>query len=248
VKVWIVSSELTFVPQNYYEVLEPLVDLPEVKGLIILRNRSPLLFLKGLYLWLRGLAPGIGSLLMRNYLASFFDQRARLFKSRSKELRYFASINSPDCLDFIRSEGIDLLINARTRDIYKEEVLALPRFGCLNIHHGLLPHQRGVLCDLWALTRGDEAGFSIHRMSKKLDDGEILCVRTVPVNKELRSFADYLKLGARMEGEELRRILVEFRETKRFNTLQNERSSTTRYFKNPKAQDLRDFKKQGFRV
>ncbi|MBP7845564.1 MAG: hypothetical protein KA116_12220 [Proteobacteria bacterium] len=244
--VWIVSSELTFVPGNYQEVLLPLVKHPDVKGLIILKNRNPRLLLKGLFFALSGLARGIGINLVKNYFRSFFDSRRKLFKSFAKKVVDLNTMNSSEALQLVSDEKIDLLINARTRDIYKTPILKAPTLGCINIHHGLLPDQRGVFCDLWAISQARDAGFSIHKMSEKLDDGEILKVKTVSTAGSTKSFKNYLNLGPKLEGEELFNLLNEIKSSAKISGIKNIRTPNTKYFKNPKISDLKRLKSEGF--
>jgi methionyl-tRNA formyltransferase len=59
--------------------------------------------------------------------------------------------------------------------ILKPEVLAVPRFGSVNIHASLLPELRGAAPIHWAIVRGHETtGITIQRMEAGLDSGPIL--------------------------------------------------------------------------
>jgi methionyl-tRNA formyltransferase len=58
------------------------------------------------------------------------------------------------------------------------EVLALPRFGVLNVHPSALPRYRGPAPLLWAIRNGDPTiGVTVHRMDDGLDTGPILAQR-----------------------------------------------------------------------
>ena len=58
------------------------------------------------------------------------------------------------------------------------EVLALPRYGCLNIHASLLPRWRGAAPIERAILAGDaESGISIMQMDAGLDTGPVLLRR-----------------------------------------------------------------------
>jgi methionyl-tRNA formyltransferase len=62
------------------------------------------------------------------------------------------------------------------------EVLALPRFGCLNIHASLLPRWRGAAPIQRALLAGDtESGVSIMQMDSGLDTGPVLLQRRLAI-------------------------------------------------------------------
>ena len=111
---------------------------------------------------------------MKNTLKAAFKDRRALAKKHDIPLHFFDNPNSPDFLEFVKNHQTDLLINARTRFIYKSKILKLPRLGAINIHHGLLPEFRGTMCDLWALYNNRPTGFSIHVMEKKIDNGGII--------------------------------------------------------------------------
>jgi methionyl-tRNA formyltransferase len=61
-------------------------------------------------------------------------------------------------------------------------VLALPRFGCLNIHASLLPRWRGAAPVQRTILAGDEGtGITIMQMDAGLDTGAILLTRRIDI-------------------------------------------------------------------
>jgi methionyl-tRNA formyltransferase len=69
----------------------------------------------------------------------------------------------------------DLLITIGFNWVIPADVLAVPRLGAINLHDGLLPRYRGMNATGWALRNGEsQIGFTIHRMTPRLDDGPIL--------------------------------------------------------------------------
>ena len=79
----------------------------------------------------------------------------------------------------------DLIVVAAYGRLIPSEILAMPEFGCLNIHPSLLPRYRGSSPVASAILQGDEVtGVSIMVMDKGLDTGPILSQRTVPVGAE----------------------------------------------------------------
>lgn len=61
-------------------------------------------------------------------------------------------------------------------------LLELPAHGMLGVHPSLLPVYRGAAPVAWALLNGDPStGISIYRLTERLDDGDVLRQRTVPV-------------------------------------------------------------------
>jgi methionyl-tRNA formyltransferase len=79
----------------------------------------------------------------------------------------------------------DIIIVAAYGRIITSEILALPEFGCLNVHPSLLPRYRGSSPVVSAILQGDEVtGVTIMMMDKGLDTGPILTQRMAPIMVE----------------------------------------------------------------
>jgi methionyl-tRNA formyltransferase len=66
--------------------------------------------------------------------------------------------------------------------ILPEEILNIPKLGCVNIHVSLLPHLRGAAPIQRAIIGGDsKSGVSIMQMDSNLDTGAILLQQTINV-------------------------------------------------------------------
>jgi methionyl-tRNA formyltransferase len=81
-----------------------------------------------------------------------------------------------------------------------EAALAVPRYGIVNVHPGLLPRYPGPNPLGWALRNGDrELGLTVHRMTADIDGGPILAQGAVPVTDDDDSDAIIAKLGTLLE-------------------------------------------------
>ena len=84
------------------------------------------------------------------------------------------SVNTPDYLSHLRNLSPDLAVVVSFGQILKEELLGLPRFGCLNVHASLLPAYRGASPIVSAILNGENrTGVSFMRMDKGLDTGPV---------------------------------------------------------------------------
>lgn len=64
-------------------------------------------------------------------------------------------------------------------------MLALPRFGCINLHASLLPRYRGAAPIQWAVAMGETVtGNTTMLLEEGLDTGPILLQREVPIKPE----------------------------------------------------------------
>ena len=105
-------------------------------------------------------------------------------------------------LERIQPEAIAVVAYGR---IIPEWMLALPRFGNINVHGSLLPKYRGAAPVQWAIARGERvSGVTTMQLDAGLDTGPMLLARDVPV-PESAMVIDLLDILAVVGGE----LLVE---------------------------------------
>jgi methionyl-tRNA formyltransferase len=76
----------------------------------------------------------------------------------------------------------DVIVVAAYGLILPQDVLDLPRFGCINVHGSVLPRWRGAAPIAAAILAGDvEAGVSIMRMDAGVDTGPMLSAAYLPI-------------------------------------------------------------------
>ena len=242
----LVTSEVTFVRENYHQVILSLAKNPHILGLIVIRNREPKLSVLGLVAAVTGAAPRFGFQLFRNNLFPNTEQKIRAYEKEGKEVFFTRDINAPSTLTYLRSLTLDLIINARSRCFFREEVLALPRLGCINIHHGLLPFQRGVMCDFWAHMYDRPFGFTLHQMTKKIDDGPILRVEEVHVSP--KNYTQSIFEGSKLEARVLAEVLDDIDRKQEISGIPNLKTPETKYWKNPKLMDFYRLRLKGIKV
>ncbi len=79
----------------------------------------------------------------------------------------------------------DLIVVIAYGQILKKEVLALPRWGCINVHSSLLPRWRGAAPIHHAILAGDVfTGVTTQHMAEKLDAGDLLLQETTAITEE----------------------------------------------------------------
>lgn len=109
-------------------------------------------------------------------------------------------------------EGLrpDLIIVVAYGLILTSQVLAIPRFGCWNVHASALPRWRGAAPIQRALLAGDsETGVDLMQMEKGLDTGPVLLSRRTDILSDDTggSLHDRLSLlGGDLLSEGLRRL------------------------------------------
>jgi methionyl-tRNA formyltransferase len=106
----------------------------------------------------------------------------RLFNARGIPVRDVADVNAPAFLADLSARGVDLIVSINTPQKLRSPILNLPAHGCLNVHFGMLPRYRGLLPIFHAIVNGESSfGVTVHLMDEKLDNGDIVAQRAVPI-------------------------------------------------------------------
>ena len=109
-------------------------------------------------------------------------------------------LRQPEAMEQLQAWSPDVIVVAAFGQILKQEVLDLPRFGCINVHASLLPRWRGAAPINAAILHGDEeTGITIMKMDVGLDTGPILSQRSVRIQPDETAgslFEKLSKLGA----------------------------------------------------
>ncbi len=251
-KTIFVTSDVTYVKDNYLSLIDRVTSsasLPEkVEAAAMIMIKVPeKLLLKNIFGLLAIGAPGFSFTLLRNLVQSRVnDPRAKLLSERGIRLFKCKTVNSQAALEFIGGIAPDLMVNMRTRNIYKKPVLDLPKIGCINIHHGLLPDNRGTMCDLWAWIEERPVGFSIHWMNEKIDDGAI--IERCEVNTSgCRSYMEIPWRSSQLEGPCLLNCLERIRRHGRNIGIPNV-TEKENYTRTPSPAKIAEIRRRGMRL
>jgi len=106
--------------------------------------------------------------------------------------------NSPQGCQALRDLEPDLIISIRYRRILRDEAIAIPGKGVINLHSGILPDYRGVMATFWALLAGEkEIGTTLHWIvDSGIDTGPILGINRRATRPEHSYLANILGLYA----------------------------------------------------
>ena len=84
-------------------------------------------------------------------------------------------IREAEEVEILRQIPADIFVVAAFGQILSQEILDMPKFGCVNIHASLLPKYRGAAPIQWAVIDGEEkTGVTIQQMNAGIDTGDIL--------------------------------------------------------------------------
>lgn len=119
-------------------------------------------------------------------------------------------VRAPEAVETLRGYGADVFVIAAFGQILSEELLTLPRYGCINIHASLLPKYRGSAPIQRVILEGEkETGVTIMQMDKGIDTGDMLLQSVVPIAEKETGDSLHDKLaqeGAKLIVEALRKL------------------------------------------
>ena len=118
-----------------------------------------------------------------------------------------ASFKTADADATLRGLDLDALVVVAYGLILPSSALAVPHFGCFNIHASLLPRWRGAAPIQRALLAGDATtGVTIMRMAAGLDTGPMLAAREVQIAERETAGTLHDRLGV-LGGELIVEVL-----------------------------------------
>ena len=94
-------------------------------------------------------------------------------------------IKAPEAVAELREYPADIYIVAAFGQILSQEILDIPRLGCLNIHASLLPGYRGASPIQHVIIDGRrETGITVMQMDAGLDTGDMLYKKSIPIEDD----------------------------------------------------------------
>lgn len=95
----------------------------------------------------------------------------------------FKNINY-DGISYLKDWSLDLIISIRFGQIFKQEIIGVPKFGIINFHSGILPEFQGIMASFWSMLHGyKKIGGTLHLISDAtIDTGDIIEISYLDVN------------------------------------------------------------------
>ena len=97
----------------------------------------------------------------------------------------------------LKDLNCELMVTAAFGQILSKENLESARLGCVNVHASLLPAYRGSSPIQWAVINGEkETGVTIMQTAYKMDSGDIILQKSIPVGEDETAGELFEKLSA----------------------------------------------------
>lgn len=130
------------------------------------------------------------------------DRKGNIIYSPCKKLaienniQVFQPLKIRDDYQRILDMNPDIIITAAYGQIIPDTILNYPKYGAINVHGSLLPKLRGGAPIHHAIMNGDkEIGVTIMYMDKRMDAGDIISQRAIPLTIDMNLDIAYEKLA-----------------------------------------------------
>lgn len=84
-------------------------------------------------------------------------------------------VKEPEFVEILKNFAPDVIVVVAFGQILSEEILNIPKYGCINVHGSILPEYRGAAPIQWSIIDGKEyGGVTTMYMAKGLDSGDMI--------------------------------------------------------------------------
>ena len=154
------------------------------------------------------------------------------------------NINSPESIDQLRTLGPDFIVNVAGSEIFRNELITLPKIATLNLHTSKLPEYKGMLPTFWVMLEDEEeTAVSVFIVDEGIDTGPVVVQNPLRISGlsqfELIRITKIMGMDAIIESVE---YLARGGRIK-----QSGESSQGSYYSFPKKSDVKRFRKNGKR-
>ncbi len=182
------------------------------------------------------------------YLKNIFKKKNRiefLFKQKGIPiLKLKKNINHKNSIEQINNYKPDIILSILGNQIFKQNLISIPKYGVLNLHTSLLPSYRGLLPTFWVLLNDEEyTGVTVHLVDEGIDTGEIICQKKIKIDDKTQR--ELIK-ETKIMGMD---CILEAMDIVSSNQKQNVLSEkyVESYFGFPTRKDVKEFIKKGKR-
>ena len=122
-----------------------------------------------------------------SFICVRWDTKDNTLENYCKEygIKYLKSqdVNSEKFIEIIKLFNCDLFVSMSFNQIFKTQLINLPRLKIINCHAGKLPFYRGRNILNWALINDEkDFGITVHFVDEGIDTGDIIIQRCYPIS------------------------------------------------------------------
>lgn len=124
---------------------------------------------------------------IRNKEVIFSDvKQVALQKLNKDKIFQPQNASDPEFLQELKKLNADLFVVVAYGQILKDELLKIPKMGCINVHASILPKYRGAAPIQHSILNGDKTtGITIMKLVRKMDAGPIILQKEIPIKEDM---------------------------------------------------------------
>ncbi|GAB4018818.1 hypothetical protein GCM10028808_54620 [Spirosoma migulaei] len=182
------------------------------------------------------------------YVMSKLDSRNNVRKTLADRniplIHIEGNINKDENLEKLREYKPDLLVSIAGNQIFKQKLLDVATYGCINLHTALLPKYRGLMPSFWVLKNGEtHTGVSVFFVDEGIDSGPILVQDKLAIGT--MSQAELIDVTKKMGMDAILKSIDKIH-SGTYKLIENDASQMT-YFTFPTKEDVKAFRDAGKR-
>ncbi|MEG2310567.1 MAG: methionyl-tRNA formyltransferase [Clostridia bacterium] len=134
--------------------------------------------------------------------------------AKSQNIEVFQPVKlrkNSEVVEILKRLKPDIIVVVAYGKILPDEILQLPRLGCINVHGSLLPKYRGAAPIQWAIINGEKTtGITTMFMDSSMDTGDMLLKEEIDIEENDNFESLYQKLeiiGAKLVVQTLDNII-----------------------------------------
>lgn len=190
----------------------------------------------------------------KEYLDKIFNYKLFFGKNNIQSLAIynkieFSYIKNPNDIHFIehlKLKNLDFIVSYSAPTIFKNALLKLPKYSCLNLHCSLLPNYSGIMPSFWVLYFKElYTGSSVHLMDSKIDNGKLVLQEKINIEGVKSIYKLNLltkKIGGKLMLKSILGIVDQTIELKPNNV------ETNKYFTWPNSSEIKFFIRNGGKI
>jgi methionyl-tRNA formyltransferase len=154
--------------------------------------------------------------------------------------------NNPKFIKYLESKKLDFIVSYSAPSIFKEAILKIPKYHCINLHCSYLPHYSGLMPSFWVLYFKEKfTGSSVHLMDSKIDNGKLVLQEKINI-EGIKSIYKLNLLTKKIGGELMLKSIIGIVD-KTISLIPNN-VDESKYFTWPTNQEIKYFIKNGGRI
>ncbi len=106
------------------------------------------------------------------------------------------TLRDGEAMGILKSFEFDIIVVVAYGKMLPNEILNMPKYGCVNIHGSVLPKYRGASPIQWAIVSGEtKTGVTAQFMGEEMDTGDIIAISETDIIPEDNSETMFKKLA-----------------------------------------------------